>query len=74
MDPIVREGLELLKRLGTRVVARGAEEVADTAEALLNEGRRRVGVVKSNARRIRERSYDPVSRIDDADEPYGFRR
>jgi hypothetical protein len=72
VDDLVREGLGLLKRLGTRVVAAGAEEVADSIDSALEAGRKRVRAVRANARKIREGSYSQARKIDDDDEPYGF--
>ena len=74
VEDIVREGFGLLRKLGTRVIAAGAEEVADSLDRALETGRKRVRQVKANARRIRERAYEPVGRIDDQDDPFGFHR
>jgi hypothetical protein len=69
MDPIVQAGIDGLKRLATRVVAAGVEEVAGTVEEALDAGRARVQRVRSNAKRIRARVSGAY-----ANDPYGFER
>ena len=73
-DPMVGQALDALKdaakRMATRLIARGAEEIAESAESLLEEGKRRVRIVKANAQRIRAKARRELPDID----PYGFKR